>query len=639
MIDYSVSSFGGLNTAIKDIKVLPNGVSPDALNWLTGKSGDHIELRRGYARLGLTEQTGNGKITGLGVGIRYNGTQIPFYSHGRKVKYYDVTTDDAIEVGSNLLPTGADGEDVWFAPYQNLAGSFMYLGSPNSGIYKIPVANPGSAVDQSSTTYRFNVFQIGQGRSFAGQRKGTTAGNKDSTGLYLSYIDKALLSLFTQVTGEAYGTGDGVTKTFAHTLAAIAAPKTAMYPSVTDGTETFTDDRDGNMVGNLGGTGTVNYATGAVSVTFNTAPVNLAAITCGYYHETATSTGILDYSGTGNGQGKSFRQDDGGGNLMAIYYIGNVAYCFHLLKTWQLTTTLDDTTSTNLHYRNVGIPYQRAAYQAPEGIIMADLSRPTDPKFRRLQVLQGTTNTTIEPLPISDTLDLSPYAFDYCASYRWGDFEIFSFQEKVAGTANTFNSRMLVRNTIIGAWDLLNYYASCFADYNGTLLAGDSISNNVNTLFSGYDEGGDVIENYWTSGDMDIFVPPNIRLRRQRPTQKTFRRMVINGLIQTPQSFKVSLSFDGGAFTDVYTVSGSGSYVDTAINTDIGSPTVGSKVIGGGGSSTAHPFEIDFPVNSDRFEYVRVRIEALGIGYLQINSFTFKDIRNKGRKSTPSHTV
>ena len=218
------------------------------------------------------------------------------------------------------------------------------------------------------------MFHIGQNRSFAGQRKGTTAGNEDKTGLFLSYIDKSLLSSFTQVTGESYGTGDGTTKTFAHTLTAITGVRTAMYLSVTDGTETFIDDRNGNMVGNLGGTGTINYATGAVSVTFNTAPASPQAITCSYYHETSTTAGILDYSGSANGQGKSFRQDDGGGNLMAVFNLYNIEYCFHLLKTWQFTATLDDTTSTNLVYRNIGIPYSRSAWQTPEGIIFIDMA-------------------------------------------------------------------------------------------------------------------------------------------------------------------------------------------------------------------------------------------------------------------------
>lgn len=626
--DYVISQFFGLNTAVKDLKTLPPGVSPDSLNWVTSKEKDSISLRRGYKRLGLTEQIGNGKVTGMGVGVRYDGTQIPWYAHGRKVKYYDIATDDTIEVGTNLLPSAASGDDVWFQPYQNLAGSFMYLGSPNSGVYKIPTANPASAVDQAVNSYRFGVFHIGQNRSFAGQRNGTTAGNKDSTGLYLSYIDKAQLSSFTQVTGEAFGTGDGITKAFAHTLAAISAPKTAMYPSITDGAETFVDDRNGNMVGNLGGTGTINYATGAVSVTFNTAPANLQAITCSYYHETSTSTGILDYTGSGNGQGKMFRQDDGGGNIMAIYNLNHIEYCLHLLKTWQLTTNLDDTTTTNLLYRNIGIPYQRAAYETPEGIILADLSRPTEPKLRRLQVLQGTNSTTIEPLSISDALDLTVYGFDYCLAFRWGDYEIFCVQEKINEVANAFNSVMLIRNIVSGAWDKLNYYASCLAEYNGTLLAGDSITNNLYTLFSGFDEDGDVIKNYWTSGDL------NLKTSRL----KNCRRMVIDGLIQKDQSLKVQLSYDGGAFADAYTITGSGSYVDTGIDSYIGGPTIGSKVTGGGGSSTAHPYEVDFPINSDRFTHIRVRIEALGIGYISVNSFTFKDIRDKGRRDLPTRT-
>lgn len=627
--DFLIDSFFGLNTTIKDIKTLKAGLSPSSLNWITGKEKDHIELCRGYARLGVTEQVGAGKVTGLGVGIRYDGVEVPFYSHGRKVKYYDVTTDDNVEVSTDLLPVGASGEDVWFQAYQSLAGSFMYLGSANSSVYKIPVANPGSAVDQAVNNYRFGVFHIGQSRSFAGQRNGTTAGNQDKTGLYLSYIDKAQLSNYTQVTGESYGTGTGAQTTFTHTLSAISAPKTAMYPSVTDTVETFVDDRNGNMIGNLGGTGTINYATGAMSVTFNTAPAGAQAITVSYYHETSTSTGILDYSGSGNGQGKSFRQDSGGGNIMAIWNINAIEYCFHLLKTWQFTATLDDTNSTNLEYRNIGIPYSRASYQTPDGIIFADLSRSAEPKFRRLQVLQGTTNTTIEPLSISDALDISGYAFDACVAYRWGDYEIFCVQEKINGVANAHNSRMLIHNVVSKVWDLTDYYASVLAEYNGTLIAGDPVTNNVYTLFSGFDADGDVISNYWTSSDLNLGTN----------NLKNCRRMVIDGLIQPDQSIKVSLSYDGITFTDVYTILGTGAYVDSGTNTSIGSVTIGSKTIGGGGASTAHPFEVDFPINSDKFIFVRVKVEALGVGYASVNSILFKDIRDKSQKNLPHRTV
>ena len=178
-----------------------------------------------------------------------------------------------------------------------------------------------------------------------------------------------------------------------------------MYVTISNAVETFKDDRNGNLVGSAGGTGTINYATGAYSVTF--AVVSATSVTANYYHETATTAGILDFTGSGVGQGKSFRQDNGGGNLMAIYNINTINYCLHLLKTWQFNSALDDTTSTNLEYRNVGISNPRGAYQTPDGILLADLALPNEPKYRKMKVLQGTDITTIEPQSISDALDLS----------------------------------------------------------------------------------------------------------------------------------------------------------------------------------------------------------------------------------------
>jgi len=51
--DYTVSQFLGLNTFIKDLKTLKKGVASSSNNWITGKYGDHIELRRGSQLLGL----------------------------------------------------------------------------------------------------------------------------------------------------------------------------------------------------------------------------------------------------------------------------------------------------------------------------------------------------------------------------------------------------------------------------------------------------------------------------------------------------------------------------------------------------------------------------------------------------------
>src|SRR2546421_8870513 len=111
--DFTVSTFYGLNNAVKDTKTLKPGIATDSLNWVTAKFGDHIELRRGQALLGSTRQSGSGKVTGLGIGTRYDGVQVPFRARGQKIEYYDVISDDWIENGSNRLGSAADGEDVW----------------------------------------------------------------------------------------------------------------------------------------------------------------------------------------------------------------------------------------------------------------------------------------------------------------------------------------------------------------------------------------------------------------------------------------------------------------------------------------------------------------------------------------------
>jgi hypothetical protein len=627
--DFTVSQFAGLNTFIKDTKTLKAGIATDSKNWVTGKFGDHIEVRRGKLLLGQTRQ-GGGKITGLDVGTRYDGVQVPFFSHGKKLKYYDATLDDTVEIGSDILGAAADGEDVWFAPYSNLAGSIVYAGSPNSGVFKIPVANPGTAVDQAITDFRFGFLKFGQGRSFAGQRNGTTAGNNDKTGMYLSKVDHALLSDFpAQVMGEAYGTGDAVTTTFSHTLSSISAPKTAMYVSVTDGNETFVDDRNGNMVGNKGGTGTVNYGTGAVSVTFATAPAAAAPITCSYYYEDSTSTVLnFDTSSPAAGLAKIYRQDDGGAFMTALPFL-DVTYCFHLLKTWALTLALDDTTSTNLPYRAIGIPYPRAAKETPDGILCLDLSNPSDPKVRRLEIGQNTTNLTIVPTSISDALDLSGNTFSYAVAFRWGDYEIICCQESVNGVPNSYNSVMYVRSVFSGAWDKLDYGVTCLAILNGALIGGDSISNNVYTLFSGFDDDEGSIDNHWQDGQLNLGTN----------NLKRANFMRVQGLIQKDQNIDVSIILDDGTPVTVFTIEGDGSYVDQGINTAIGSVTIGSTVIGGGGEATAHPFDVTFPIHTDIFQYISARFEATDIGFAAINSYIYKDIRDKGQRSLPIKTI
>lgn len=75
----------------------------------------------------------------------------------------------------------------------------------------------------------------------------------------------------------AVGTGDGSTTDFTDEVGGIE-PGTA---EITAGAITLTDDGCGNFTG-TGGSGSINYETGAVSVNFSTAPANEAAVAMSY---------------------------------------------------------------------------------------------------------------------------------------------------------------------------------------------------------------------------------------------------------------------------------------------------------------------------------------------------------------------
>jgi len=81
-----------------------------------------------------------------------------------------------------------------------------------------------------------------------------------------------------QITRLTPWTGDGSTVTFTTTVQAFPImPSTTV---ITDNTETFQDTSQTwttsnvTLTGDLGGTATINYDSGSISVTFNTAPAN-----------------------------------------------------------------------------------------------------------------------------------------------------------------------------------------------------------------------------------------------------------------------------------------------------------------------------------------------------------------------------
>jgi len=90
----------------------------------------------------------------------------------------------------------------------------------------------------------------------------------------------------TPVEDENVGTQGNGEVTFEDTLENI--PVEAGTIAVTDGVEIITDNGNGTLTGDAGGSGTIVYATGVLSVTFNSAPAG--AITADYRYVSDAST-------------------------------------------------------------------------------------------------------------------------------------------------------------------------------------------------------------------------------------------------------------------------------------------------------------------------------------------------------------
>jgi hypothetical protein len=617
---------------------IPRGSSSSSLNFVT--SGTKVELRRGYNLLGATENTGTGRITGLGVAKKPDGTDIVYRTRKRKIEYFDTTTNDWVEVGTDTL--GADiiatdslGDDVSIEPYSNPTGQQVWLNSKNGGVFKIMTANPGSITDMYvlGTNYKGSM-RIKGGRQYVWNRFGTP-GNK--TDLFISQLDVQADSAYTQISGEVIA---GASGTLAFKAGGARRICFQVVFTVTAGGEVFTDNGDGTLTGSLGTTGaTINYTTGAYA--------GVGAGTCTYrWADDSLVKGIANflYSSTRvAGEGLILSQALGSDfqNLMSL---NGKEYCLHKTSTWVVTISADDLDVTNLIYRTkVGIPNYRAACESGDGIYYIDDTDENDVHFRLLsidysssEVLPRSISKQFKIADIKVGVDLSDYRFDKGAAIEFGDYVLFACR-----TSNsTTNNRVFVYNKVNRAIDVLDYFVSCFAIYDGTLIAGDSVTDNVFTLFSGVDDNQSLIAAHWDSS-LDNMGYQGL---------KKVIEVTVDGEIGPEQSAKLYMSTDRGAFTEIRSASdvladldaiqGDGDYIDTAQNVSVGAFTLGRGELGGGGDGiTAYHYRRTFRVALDKFEFIKFRVVPQSLGYFSLTEFTYKDVRIKSQKIPSRYRV
>ena len=601
----------GLVDTIEDFSIPENAASA-SLNWLT--KGDHIELTGGYTIIG-TEATGTGKITGLHVGELVSGATQAYRTRGKKVEYYSNSTLDWVEISTDILGTAANGEDISFTSYVSQAGYQSWLSSPNSSLFKIMNANPDSYTDMYDSTENFKGYIDAQNSRLHLWNANTFARNY----LYGSWKDLQNSTVYTTVAAEAIG-GAGATRTGTLAFKGAGAKRTCFNVTFTDGTETFNDNKDGTLTGSAGGTGTINYTSGAYSVTFFVAPG--APVTSTYQWEDSTEKGLADFTFTSPTRSANegyFLPQNTGGDLLNVLAYRTEFYCIHETNAYLFSMPVDDLNPTNQIFRKkVGMEYWRAAVATGDGIYYIDTSSPAEPRFKLL-TLEKTSDQVI-PIVISYNIDLTGYNFDYGVGFEFGDYIFFACRT----TDSSSNNRIFAYNLIWKSFDVIDYSVSCFADNLGVLWSGDFISNNVQKLFNTYSANGAIINNYWEGALSKLGVEEI----------KKFKRLTIEGFIEPAQTISVYISYDRGDYVLLGSVIGTGDYVDAGQSIAIGALQIGQEEIGGGSDGTnAFHYMRELRVRSDRFDQAKLKFVATGVGYASISTSVFYDIKTYGQKN------
>lgn len=149
-------------------------------------------------------------------------------------------------------------------------------------------------------------------------------------------------------------------------------------------------------------------------------------------------------------------------------------------------------------------------------------------------------------------------------------------------------------------------------DINGELFIGDTLTDNVYQIFSGFDDDWDTIQNFWISGD-ELFWTQRL---------KKTKRFRIKGLIQPTQSLEVYMATDWGAFTLVGTILGNWTYVAIGQSFTIGANGIGESIIGGELSNVDwYQYFAELQFSLGKFRKRTVKLVATGVWYVSCDMY------------------
>lgn len=600
-MDHLVAAFlSGVHNVI-DPENIPKDAAQDAQNFVT-QDGRTV-LVGGRRLMGAAGALGG--TTGFWLGKKPDGDGVIFCKMGTAIKYWDGSA------WQNCI-TGLNATDQYvFQNYSSLAGAFTYVNGPG-GYWKIVTTHPGSPIDVYSASKNFKGYiLIDKGRTLLWNR------DKDKTGLYGSWIDAQNSTVYNTVTNEALGVMGSTV--YSGTLGFKSGnPTASAFGIVIDattaaGTETFTDNQDGTLTSNAGGTGTINYATGAWAVTFNA--VTTGAVEGDYQWEDTNDHGLTDFTHSATrvaGEGFQFPQDEGGDPILTVLIGQDGAYYSIKEKSaYYLSIDADDLGATNQVYRkDMGLPFFRAAVSTNKGIFFINTANPTKPEMTILQ--QSNASLTVQPKVLFKHFQFSDYVYDTCSfgSYdRW----IVVF----CRTADSLtNDRILMCNLDTNAVDIVRYTGNMCLQDGSDFLVADSVSQSVYFTFDGFDDLGDFIEAYW-KGKCELAGTESL---------KKVRKLRFKGRIGPDQAVQVYHDLDGQGEELVGTIVGSASYVGSPESQSVGGPDVGSAQVGGDDFTRQPDYFVEMKVSTPKFRQIALKLVPTGIGYFDLDMSELFDV-------------
>lgn len=393
--------------------------------------------------------------------------------------------------------------------------------------------------------------------------------------------------------------------------------------------EVLVDNGMGHLSAISGATGTINYITGTYTFNFINAPSLAASVVSTYSWENSSQGGITDFTASGTrlaGDGFILPQDKGGDPIMNVL-IGQDGgyYSMKQQRAYQLVIGEDDVTVTNqIYYENMGIPSLNSGVATQKGIIFLNTSNPDKPEMTLL--VKNVVSATLTPSVISPNFKFSLYDFSDAYFNTYERYILISCKEFGA----TQNNRILLCNISDGAVDVSPYEARMFAsDSVANLYVGSPLQENVYQIFSGFDDLGNPVQNYWIgAGDQYGSLKSRMaRWRFIREELKKFRKYNVKGMIGLDQVVQVYFSFDDAPFQLVGTIRGRGTYVDSGSGQAIGSNFIGQQQIGGDQIVNVYPYFCQLAMAKiPKFRKRTVKFVATGVGYFDINFLSDFDI-------------